>query len=196
MEGTLREGVIRMAVPETHWLAAHDITTPANYRPHGPVRTTANMRPTRYHAVDGVPVVAERRHNMSRVVNAVVFLIAVWLTVSADPVAYRGTGRFDVFWNHAVVGLASGAVALVRVAKPAGTGALALTNSLLGAWLIISPFGYGYGGGTADGAALWNDLAVGGAVLALTLATAALRDPAPYDDEVPPPGTAGGWHLQ
>jgi hypothetical protein len=120
----------------------------------------------------------------------------VWLTVSADPVAYRGTGRFDVFWNHAVVGLAIGAVALVRVAKPAGTGALVLTNSLLGAWLVISPFWYGYGGGTADAAALWNDVAVGGGVLLLTLATAALRDPVPDDDEVPPLGDAGGWQLQ
>ncbi len=203
-----------MAVPETHWLAAQDITTHANRRSHGPGRSTADRRPNRPHGpvhttadmssgrydgyvVGGVPVDAERRHNLSRVINAVVFLVAVWLTVSADPVAYQGTGRFEVFWNHAVVGLAIGAVALVRVAKPAGTGALALTNSLLGIWLIICPFGYGYGGGTTDAGALWNDLAVGGGVLVLTLATVALRDHlARHDDEIPPVGTGDGWYLR
>jgi hypothetical protein len=170
-----------MAVPQTHWLAQHDITTPAN---------------SRHRAVDGVPAPAERRRGVSRVLNALVFLVAVWLTVSADPVAYRGTGRFDVFWNHAVVGLAVGAVALVRVAKPAGTGALVLTNAVLGAWVVVSPFGYGYGGGTADGAALWNDVVVGAAVLLLTVASGTVRDRARDDDELPPPGDAGGWQLQ
>jgi hypothetical protein len=205
-----------MAVPQAHWLAPHDLTTPANHRPHGSAGTTANTRsnrphgsarttgpayPTRnmgsvrYQAVDGAPVVDARRRTVSRLINAVVFLFAVWLTVSADPVAYVGTGRFDVFWNHAVVGLAVGAVALVRVAKPAGTGALVLTNSLLGGWLMISPFWYGYGGGLTDALALWNDVLVGGAVLLLTLATAALRDRG-SDDELPPLGDTDRWQLR
>jgi SPW repeat len=152
------------------------------------------MGSIRYDGLDGAPVVDERRRTVSRVVNAVVFLAAVWLTVSADPVAYVGTGRFDVFWNHAVIGLAVGAVALVRVAKPAGTGALALTNSLLGVWLMMSPFWYGYGGGRTDALALWNDVLVGGTVLVLTLTTAALRDRG--SDEVPPLGDTDGWQLR
>jgi hypothetical protein len=144
-----------MPLPETHWLAEYDLTTPANDR-----HATPNGRP---HATEA----AAPRRDLGAPATALVFLAAIWLVVAAIPVAYEGTGRFDVFWNDVVVGLALATVTLLRLARPA-VPTLAGITFALGGWLILAPFVLGYGGGTSDVPALWNHLALGVAVLGLT----------------------------
>lgn len=138
-----------------NFLSDQDVTTPAHVRhladepaePDRPVRKAANP------------------------VNTLLFLAAVWLLVSAVPVAYMGAGRFDAFWSDLVVGLALCTVMLIRLTRP-GTGLAAIMLGL-GAWLVAAPFVLAY---PLTGA-MWNDVLVGLVVLALTgLGTAQVED--------------------
>jgi hypothetical protein len=142
---------------QTHWLSTQDLTTPAPDRlPEDD--TPPQPRPAR--GVGGLP-------------SALVFLAAVWLLVGAYPVAYRGTGRFDVWWTDVVVGLALAGAATVWLVRP-GELALAGVVGVLGAWVVAAPFVSGYGSG---GAALWSHVVLGTAIVALSLAGAALPRP-------------------
>jgi hypothetical protein len=149
-----------MTLPENHFLAEYDLTTPANHRHAAP-----NGRSSATEAA-AEPGPAPRR-DLAAPATALVFLAAVWLVVAAVPVDYWGTGRFDVFWNDVVVGLALAAVAMLRLARPAVPSLSGITFAL-GGWLVLAPFVLGYGGGTRDVPALWNHVGVGVAVLVLT----------------------------
>jgi hypothetical protein len=146
-----------MAFPQPSWLAGEDLTTPANDR-----RAT----------VDHAPPAAPQRGG-SGGADAFVFLAAVWLVVGSVPVAYTPTGRFDVFWNDTVVGVAVGTVTMTRLVGPGVTPSTTGINCALGTWLAAAPFVLDYGGGRADRPARWNDLAIGVAIVVLTLATLA-----------------------
>jgi hypothetical protein len=140
----------------TIWLSDEDLTTPANDRAAPP---------------DGRPPDAAPRRLGVRT-DAVVFLAGVWLVISAVPVAYHGTGRFDVLWNDVVVGLAVAVTAMVRLARPGGLPGQAPIACALGGWLIAAPFVLGYGGGPGDGRAFGNDVVVGLVIVVGTLAGA------------------------
>ncbi len=146
-----------MAFPQSSWLAGEDVTTPAN---------------DRRASVDHTPPDAPRRA-ASGGADAFVFLAAVWLVVASVPLAYMPTGRFDVFWNETVVGVAVGTVTMTRLLGPGMTPATTGINCVLGAWLVAAPFVLGYGGSPADGPARWNDLAIGVAIAVPTLASLA-----------------------
>jgi hypothetical protein len=167
-----------MTLPETHWLAEHDLTTPANHRPTGAGRTAPGTAAT--------TAATDQRRELTGPATALVFLAAVWLVVAAIPVAYHGTGRFDVFWSDVVIGLALATVTLIRLSRPAAPSPLVGITLALGAWLMAAPFVLGYGGGSHDVRALWNDLALGFAVLVLTLfsrVSAPARTPTGRPDE-------------
>jgi hypothetical protein len=159
-----------MTMPEAHWLSAQDLTTPANDRHPTAGADADGARPRLAEPVGGSGAAAHREP--AAAATAVVFLAAVWLVVAAIPVAYRGTGRFDVFWSDVVVGVALAAVALVRLTRTAVAPSLTGITLALGGWLVASPFVLGYGGGPRDAAAFWNDLALGFLVLGLTVFSA------------------------
>src|SRR6266498_3501459 len=168
----------RMETQRPNWLAGQDFTTFANER-----------RPSGNQVSPDPPQRAARTGRA----DALVFLAAVWLVIASVSVAYQSTGRFDVLWNDAVVGIAVGVVTVTRLAG-AAMPATAAVNCALGAWLVVAPFVLGYGGGGAGRLSLWNDLAVGIVIVALTLATmatataraATAKAPGPKSPEVEP----------
>jgi hypothetical protein len=120
-----------------------------------------------------------------------VFLAAVWLVVASVPVAYGPTGRFDIFWNDAVVGIAVGVVTMTRLIGAGRMSSTAGINCALGGWLVAAPFALGYGGGRVEDVARWNDIAIGAAIVVLTLANVFAARVKPRPDTAPGAGSPG-----
>src|SRR6266508_5028459 len=93
-----------METQRPNWLAGQDFTTFANER-----------RPSGNQVSPDPPQRAARTGRA----DALVFLAAVWLVIASVSVAYQSTGRFDVLWNDAVVGIAVGVVTVTRLAGAA-----------------------------------------------------------------------------
>jgi hypothetical protein len=160
-------------------MAGEDVTTPANDR-------RAN--------VERVPPDAGRRDVRTGRIDALVFLAAVWLVLASVPVAYETTGRFDMLWNDAVVGVAVGVVSMTRLVRPGTVPPTTGITCVLGGWLVLAPFVLGYGVGPADRLARWNDLAIGAAIVVLSLIAVLVTRVRPKVDVVPPqsPGLVVG----
>jgi hypothetical protein len=129
-----------------NFLSDQDMTTPAHVRAAGEQPPALND---------------ERRRGVS-MIDMLLFLAAVWLVVSAVPVAYMSAGRLDAFWSDLVVGLALCAVTMVRLMRPDSS--FVVLNVALGGWLLAVPFLFQYG----LSAELWNNVLVGVVVLGLT----------------------------
>jgi hypothetical protein len=156
------------------WLSGEDVTTPAH---------------DRHRTVEAPPDASPHRGRTTRV-DALVFLAAVWLLIASVPVAYVPTGRFDVFWNDAVVGTAVGVVTMIRLVGSGVPDSTAGITGALGGWLVAAPFVLGYGDTPAGRLARWDDIAIGAAIVVLSLATLAaarIRSTA----EPVPPGSPG-----
>lgn len=108
-----------------------------------------------------------RASGAAGVAGACVFLAAVWLALASFPLFIHETGRYEAYWNDAVIGAAIAAVALVRAAKPADTDPLYRVNVVLGLWLVVAPFVWGYASATSR--TTWNDIGVGLIVIGLSL---------------------------
>src|SRR5258706_11788084 len=106
-------------IVSTNWLSDQDVTTPAH---------------ARHAAGEHPPPVHQPPQRSASPIDTMLFLAAVWLVVSAVPVAYMGAGRFDAFWSDLVVGLALCAVALIRITRPGSS--LVAVNLALGCWLL------------------------------------------------------------
>jgi hypothetical protein len=156
-----------MAIQQSSWLAGEDFTTPANGRRA---------------AADHAPPDGRQQSVRTGRADAVVFLAAVWLVVASVPVAYESTGRFDVFWNDVVVGIALGVVTMSRLVGQAATPSTAGINCALGTWLVAAPFLLGHGVGGGDQRSLWNDLVVGIAIVTLTVGSMATTKVRPQAD--------------
>jgi hypothetical protein len=137
-------------VDVSNWLSDLDVTTPAH---------------ARYPIGDEAPPPDRQPRTATSPGTAALFLAAVWLVISAVPVAYLGAGRFDACWNDLVVGLALCATALIQLTRPQSR--LVGITVALGCWLLAAPFLLQYG----LNAALWNDLLVGVVVLGLAIFT-------------------------
>ena len=151
------------------WLADADVTTPAHDR----------LRP-----VEAPPRGPARGGRTARL-DALVFLAAIWLVIASVPVAYGPTGRLDILWNDAVVGIAVGVVTMIRLV---GSGVPDSTTGItcaLGGWLVAAPFVLGYGDTPAGRLARWDDVTVGAAIVVLSLATLAAGRMGPVADPVP-----------
>ncbi|OII68572.1 hypothetical protein [Streptomyces sp. CC77] len=72
-----------------------------------------------------------------------------------------------------LVGIVVFCVALARLIRPRGRAADLIVLAG-GVWLVVAPFALSYGDTAAAGAAHVNDLAVGSALIALSLASLAL----------------------
>lgn len=97
-------------------------------------------------------------HEMSPAVRSasiINLLAAIWLFVS--PWVYRVYSNHDS-WNSWIVGGLIGILALIRLANPIGTRGLSVINLILGAWVFVSPWVYGY---TVDTGRFVNSLCVG-----------------------------------
>lgn len=94
--------------------------------------------------------------------------LAAGLWLVASPWIYGGVGPADrMAWNSIIVGIVIAVVAAVRLMAGARAAELGWINVILGAWMIASPFVYGY---TGDGARTANSIVVGVIVLIVALA--------------------------
>src|SRR5262245_2586756 len=111
-----------MITGQANWLSGQDLTTPAHDR-------RANV-----HAGSDVRAQATG----GRWTEALVFLAGVWLVAASAPLAYAATGRFDVFWNDAVVGIAVAVVTLTRLVRATVPASTAAITAALGTWLMAA----------------------------------------------------------
>ena len=90
----------------------------------------------------------------ARGASIIALLAGLWLFVS--PWVYGAYGNTNA-WNSWIVGALIFLFALIRMNQPAATG-LSWLNSILGIWIFISPWVFGYTGNTGP---LINSLFVG-----------------------------------
>ena len=145
-----------MTTSPPHWLSGVDVTTVANRRSTSVVE-------------DGDRPGRQRRRPSSDATGGLVFLAAMWLTISSFSLYYRDTGRYDAFWNGAVVGLAIAVLFLVRVVRPAETTSLGWVTAAMGGWLVAAPFVLDFSSAENASLTVWNDIVVGVLVLVLSL---------------------------
>jgi hypothetical protein len=177
-----------MSTHLSSWLAGEDVTTPANDR-HlvaEPERRAPGYRAPEYRRIEPVTPAAGYPPVRRGRADAVALLAAVWVVVAAVPLAYLPTGRFDMLWNDATVGIAAATVTMVRLTRTGMAPSTTGVTLVLGGWLVAAPFVLGYGHQPYERPAQWSDLASGAAIAVLSLATmvtARARRPA---DPVPP----------
>jgi hypothetical protein len=101
------------------------------------------------------------------------FLAGIWLIIS--PWIYGVITGNNAASNSVVVGIIIAVLAAIRFFAPRNAVGLSWINALLGIWMIISPWIYGYAGHTGW---LWNSVIVGiiAVVLALWSAAGTRRD--------------------
>ena len=87
-----------------------------------------------------------------RVASGLNFLVAIYLIISVAITAYDGGDR----WNGIIFGIIVAILAASRFSGSAGPWASWL-DALIGVWLIISPWVYGYSGTGWE----WNTIVVG-----------------------------------
>lgn len=91
-----------------------------------------------------------------RIANSIAILAGLWLIVSnlvlIDPVAATPP------WNQAILGLIVLLISGYRLARPLGTAGMSWMNVLIGIWLIVSPFVWGY---TWAPEHMWEDIVLG-----------------------------------
>jgi hypothetical protein len=160
------------------WLAGADVTTPAH---------------DRQRTVEAPPEPSPHRGRTARL-DALVFLASIWLVIASVPVAYAPTGRIDILWSDVVVGTAVGVVTMIRLVGSGVPDATAGITCALGGWLVAAPFVLGFGDTPAGRLARWDDIAIGTAIVVLSLATLAAARIRPAADPVPPgsPGLVVG----
>jgi hypothetical protein len=107
-------------------------------------------------------------------------------------VAYLPTGRFDMLWNDAMVGVAACVVAITRLVRPGLAPTTTGITCALGGWLVAAPFVLGYGDNATEHLARWNDFSSGAAIAVLGLATMVAARPRTAVARVPSSGLAVG----
>jgi len=78
----------------------------------------------------------------ARGASLIALLAGLWLFVS--PFTYGAFGNSNA-WNSWIVGALIFLLALIRMNRPAATG-LSRFNSILGIWIAVSPWVFGYTG--------------------------------------------------
>jgi hypothetical protein len=147
------------------WLAGEDVTTPANDR-----RAVLEQPSPGGRALPPEPVPREVPRRGSRT-DGLAFLAAAWVVIAAVPVAYLPTGRFDMLWNDAMVGIAACVVTMTRIVRPGMAPTTTGITFALGGWLVVAPFVLHYGDHPYEHLARWSDLTSGAAIALLSLAT-------------------------
>ncbi|WP_236244758.1 SPW repeat protein [Streptomyces sp. CC210A] len=99
---------------------------------------------------------------------------SIWLFIGAWVIGYPfNEPSGDAHLTEMLVGIVVFCVALARLIRPRGRAADLIVLAG-GVWLVVAPFALSYGDTAAAGAARVNDLAVGSALIALSLASLAL----------------------
>jgi len=99
--------------------------------------------------------------------NTIALLAGVWLFVS--PWVYSASMERNA-WNSWIFGAVIAILAAIRLGRPMGTVALSWIHCLLGIWMFISPWVYGY---ATDMGRFVNSLCIGVVVFVAAISIAA-----------------------
>jgi len=104
-----------------------------------------------------------------KVASGLNFLAGVWIIISAW--VYGAIYTSGSAWNSIIVGIVIAVLAAIRFFAPRSAVGLSWINALLGIWMIISPWVYGYAATSAG--RMWNSVIFGIIVLILGVWSAA-----------------------
>ena len=108
-----------------------------------------------------------------RVASGLNFLAGIWIIISAW--VYGAIYTSGSAWNSIIVGIVVAVLAAIRFFAPRSAVGLSWINALLGIWIIISPWVFGYA--STNTARMWNSVIFGIIVLILGVwSAAATRD--------------------
>jgi hypothetical protein len=102
----------------------------------------------------------------ARAAAVVNLILGAWFFVS--PWVYGGAVNANA-WNSWIVGALIALFALIRLSSFSGARALAWVNMILGAWVFVSPWVYGY---VANTGRFLNSLCVGVVIFIVSLTAA------------------------
>jgi hypothetical protein len=108
----------------------------------------------------------------ARVSAGINILLGIWVFVS--PWVYGAAGNASA-WNSWIVGILVALFALIRMNSPENARGAGWINMVLGAWLFVSPWVYGYAHNTGR---FVNSLCVGVVIFALSIYGASAHRPA------------------
>ena len=114
-----------------------------------------------------------------RTASLVSMLAGFWLFVS--PWAFYGLSDQRNAWNAWIVGFLIFAVSGLRVARPMYSIPFGWANVVLGLWVLISPWVYGF---ASDRARMINNLSVGAFVVVMALASMRVPKMNPPPDSI------------
>lgn len=100
----------------------------------------------------------------ARVASALNVIAGLWLIAAPWVLGYAAINT--AMWNDLVVGILVTGLAAVRLFAPTRHSGVSWANVVLGVWLLAAPFVLAYGSElTGAGAAFWNDIIVGCAII-------------------------------
>ena len=106
----------------------------------------------------------DRHYGQVRFASGINIIAGIWTIISPWVYGfYNGVGNV---WNSVIVGIVIAIFAAIRFFGTAGTVWLSWINALLGIWLILSPWIYGF---TDNTGRKWNSVIVGIVVLVLSI---------------------------
>ncbi len=109
--------------------------------------------------------------------NTIALLAGIWLFVS--PWVY-GAASMASAWNSWIFGVIIAILAAIRLGRPMGTAGISWVHSLIGIWVFVSPWVYGY---ASDMGRFINSLCVGAvlfvAAISIASSTPHTRHPVP-----------------
>jgi len=106
----------------------------------------------------------DRHYGQVRFASGINIIAGIWTIISPWVYGfYNGVGNV---WNSVIVGIIIAIFAAIRFFGTAGTVWLSWINALLGIWLILSPWIYGF---TDNTGRKWNSVIVGIVVLVLSI---------------------------
>jgi hypothetical protein len=106
----------------------------------------------------------DRHYGQVRFASGINIIAGIWTIISPWVYGfYNGVGNV---WNSVIVGIVIAIFAAIRFFGTAGTVWLSWINALLGIWLILSPWIYGF---TDNTGRKWNSVIVGIVVLVLSV---------------------------
>ena len=106
----------------------------------------------------------EDRLTAARTSSFFCWVAAIWFFIS--PWAYFGVSEDRSGWNAWIVGGVMVMASMIRIIRPEGTAGFSLVNVVLGAWVLFSPFVFGYTNNTGR---FINTLSVGTVLLSFSL---------------------------
>lgn len=104
-----------------------------------------------------------------KVASGLNFLAGIWIIISAW--VYGAIYTSGSAWNSIIIGIVIAVFAAIRFFSPRSAVGLSWINALLGIWMIISPWVYGYV--NTNEARMWNSVIFGIIVLILGVWSAA-----------------------